>query len=87
MLEFLISLFERDRDDDIHALTQQKSTMNAVDVMALASHKDRDISKAFRTAMSSLSNAQTGLSSSVHMSNMMTGRQMPTCSSVIVLSD
>ena len=74
MLEFLISLMEQDQDEDLAGLAQASrgASMNVVDLMALDRHRDREISKAFRSAMQSLDAAvQTG--PNVRLSTMMKG--------------
>ena len=74
MLEFLISLMEQDQDEDLAGLAQASrgASMNVVDLMALDRHRDREISKAFRSATQSLDAAvQTG--PNARLSTMMKG--------------
>ena len=62
MVELLVSLLERERDDDLLALTADgKTTMSFIDL--LQSVEDNALAKDYRTALQALSSSKTSAAS------------------------
>ena len=67
------ALQEQDQDEDLASMVQANkgASMNVVDLMAQEKHKDREISKAFKSAMQMLDTASA--QTTVRLSTMMKG--------------